>query len=85
MAKRITVKLFALLRETAGVSELSLDLPAGSTGQVAADDLAEKFPALRTFLPRCAYAINRAYAKAGDALHDGDELALIPPVSGGAA
>jgi molybdopterin synthase catalytic subunit len=80
---RITVKLFAILRDRAGTPELSLDLPAGATVATAGELLGERLPALRDFLPRVAYAVNRDYAKPDAPLSDGDELAVIPPVSGG--
>ena len=80
---RVTIKLFAVLRDRAGVPELVLDLPAGATAGAAGAAVAERYPVLREHLNRVAYAVNRAYAPAGTALGDGDELALIPPVSGG--
>jgi molybdopterin converting factor subunit 1 len=79
----IQVKLFALIRERAGVSELSLDLPDGSTVQGAIERLGEQFPGIGEFLPRCAFAINREYASIETPLQQNDELAIIPPVSGG--
>jgi molybdopterin synthase catalytic subunit len=79
----VTVKLFAILRDRAGTAELSLTLPPGATVARAAEALAERLPAVRDFLPRVAYAVNRSYAKPDARLSDGDELALIPPVSGG--
>ncbi|MEA2709447.1 MAG: hypothetical protein QOF78_2048 [Phycisphaerales bacterium] len=80
---RIRVKLFAIIKERAGVDELPLDLPAGAN--VAAVELAlkEMFPAIGGFLRQCAYAINREYVGAAAVLQEGDELAVIPPVSGG--
>jgi molybdopterin converting factor subunit 1 len=80
---RVTIKLFAILRDRAGVAELSLDLPAGSTVAFATKQLAQQFPSITDFLPRVAHAVNRSYAPSSTALNDGDELALIPPVSGG--
>jgi molybdopterin converting factor subunit 1 len=80
---RITVKLFAILRDRAGTSELALDLPSGSATSVALESIATKLPAIRDLLPRAALAINREYAARDATLHHGDELALIPPVSGG--
>ena len=79
----ITVKLFAILRDRAGTSELTLDLPRGSAASVALESIASRYPALRDHLPRAALAINREYVPRDTALSDGDELALIPPVSGG--
>jgi molybdopterin synthase catalytic subunit len=75
----VQIRLFAGLRERAGTGERTLELPDGA--RVAdvweALDLGE-LPAGLLF------ALNRRYADAGAALADGDEVALIPPVSGGA-
>jgi len=74
----VTVRLFAMLRERAGASEVVLDLPEGAR---VADALAE-LDGLADGLP-LVMAVNREYADAERALDPGDELALIPPVSGG--
>lgn len=80
---RIDVRLFAILRERAGVSQLPLDLPDGATVAIAAAALLEALPVLRNDLRVAAYAVNRAYAGPDAVLEAGDELAVIPPVSGG--
>jgi molybdopterin converting factor subunit 1 len=80
---RIRVKLFAIIRERAGVGELPLDLPDASDVAAAELALKEIFPAVAGFLRRSAYAVNREYVDATTVLHEGDELAVIPPVSGG--
>jgi len=75
----VTVRLFAMLRERAGVPELTLELPEGarvSDALNSLEGLAEGIPLVM--------AVNREYADAGQVLDPGDELALIPPVSGGA-
>lgn len=77
------VKLFAILRDAAGVGEVALDLPDRATVQMLGEHLSQKFPAIAGHLPRVAYAVNREYASRDIQLHDGDEVALIPPVSGG--
>ncbi len=76
---RVTVKLFAGLRERAGVAERGLELPAGArAGDVwPALELGEEPAGL-------LYAVNKEYAGPAHELADGDEVALIPPVSGGA-
>ena len=79
----VHVKLFAILRERAGVAECALALPDGATVAQARNPLLERLPSLRDHIDRCAYAVNRGYVKADTILSDGDELALIPPVSGG--
>jgi len=79
----VTVKLFAILRERAGLSELHLELPAGATITTARDMLGKRIPAINEYLDRVPWAVNRSYAPVETELHDGDELAVIPPVSGG--
>jgi molybdopterin synthase catalytic subunit len=75
----ITVRLFAMLRERAGAPELTLDLPEGARVSDALDSLA----GLAEDIP-LVMAVNREYADSDRRLDPGDELALIPPVSGGA-
>lgn len=74
----VTIRLFAGLRERAGVGSTVLEVPAGAVaGDVwALLDLGERPPGI-------AFAVNRAYADDSVVLADGDEVALIPPVSGG--
>jgi MoaE-MoaD fusion protein len=76
---RVGVKLFAALRERAGARERELELADGArVGDVwAALGLGEEPPGL-------VYALNRAYVGRDTSLADGDEVAVIPPVSGGA-
>ena len=74
----VTVRLFAMLRERAGSSAVTLTLPEGASVRDALDslaDLAEGIPLVM--------AVNREYASEEQVLDAGDELALIPPVSGG--
>jgi molybdopterin converting factor subunit 1 len=79
----VTVKLFAILRERASASELRIELREGATVAAARHVLGERVPAIRDHLARVAWAVNRAYVPVETELHDGDELAVIPPVSGG--
>ena len=80
---RVRLKMFAVLRERGGISELDLDLPEGATVAVAMEEAGRKIVGIADLLPRTAAAINLSYAKPTVLLHEGDELALIPPVSGG--
>ena len=82
---RISVRLFAIMRERAGTGELELELAPGARVGDALLALAEQ-PALAELIRRLPVrlAVNREYAAAETELHSGDELALIPPVSGGA-
>jgi molybdopterin converting factor subunit 1 len=80
---RVRVLLFASLRERAGASELALELPADATVAAVRSALIDRLPGLGKHLDRIAWAVNRSYAKPTTPLHDGDEVALLPPVSGG--
>jgi molybdopterin converting factor subunit 1 len=74
----VRVRLFAVLRERAGAGEIELELPDGA----AVSDALERVSALTEGVP-VVMAVNHEYADASAALSPGDELALIPPVSGG--
>jgi molybdopterin synthase catalytic subunit len=80
---RVNIKLFAVLRERAGTPQVMLHLRPGATVADASEQLAVKFPEIKPLLARVAFAVNQNYAKSDARLTDGDELALIPPVSGG--
>jgi len=82
----VNVRLFAILRERAGQDRIALELDPGATVEDALAALARE-PGLAEPLDRMAVAmaVNRDYASGDTELHAGDELALIPPVSGGAA
>jgi molybdopterin synthase catalytic subunit len=73
------VRLFAALRERTGAAQQELELPAGAR----AGDVWRALPELGAELPGVLYAVNQEYVAADTELADGDELALIPPVSGG--
>jgi molybdopterin synthase catalytic subunit len=76
----VTVRLFAMLRERAGSGSVTLTLPEGARVRDALDSLA----GLAEGIP-LVMAVNREYASEDQVLATGDELALIPPVSGGSA
>jgi MoaE-MoaD fusion protein len=83
MANRIRVRLFAIQRELAGAREIALDLPPGATIEAAWTALVERHPVLAPGRPAVRFARNGEYTDPETALDDGDELAIIPPVSGG--
>jgi molybdopterin synthase catalytic subunit len=74
----VHVRLFAALRERAGAAEVELDLPDGAV----VNDVLKRLGALIDGVP-VVLAVNHEYADGDAALQSGDELALIPPVSGG--
>ena len=82
---RLTVRLFASLREHAGADEVEIELGEGATVADALDALAAapRLAGLLAQLP-VRLAVNREYAEPGTPLGSGDELAAIPPISGGA-
>lgn len=79
----VTVKLFAILRDRAGVAEIRLEMPDGATVSAAMELILHEHPELRPFATRVAFAVNLSRVDGGTVLKDGDELALLPPVSGG--
>jgi molybdopterin converting factor subunit 1 len=80
---QIRVRLFASLRDAAGRPEALLELPAGATAEAAWLALVAGHPALAPRRASLAVAVNRAYAGFETVLQDDDEVAFIPPVSGG--
>ena len=80
---RIRVRLFAIQRELAGTREVALDLVDGATVADAWDALVAQHPALAPGRDYVRFARNGSYAGASTTIEDGDEVAMIPPVSGG--
>src|SRR5882724_10030128 len=81
---KIKVLFFGLLKDVCGRSEDLLELPAGSTVKAVFDRYADLFPQLAGMAKSTVLARNQEFASPGDLLSDGDEIALLPPVSGGA-
>jgi molybdopterin converting factor subunit 1 len=81
----VTIRLFARLREIAGTSELERSLPDGATARTAWDALVGEFPPMGDYAAAVSCAVNEEYARLTAVLADGDEVAFLPPVSGGAA
>src|ERR671912_1594974 len=81
---RIRVRLFAMQREAAGMRELRLEVPLGSTVDDAWNAVVREVPALAPGRQSLRFAVNGSYADEDQELADGDEVACIPPVSGGA-
>lgn len=82
---RITVRLFAMQRELLGWKQAPLELPEHATIDDAWRALVDRHPALAPSRESVRFARNGRYAERAEVLADGDELALIPPVAGGAA
>ena len=85
MPIRVRVRLFAVQRELAGTREVALEMADGDDVEAVWAALAERFPVLAPGRSSMRFARNGEYADPATAVHDGDEVAMIPPVSGGAA
>lgn len=80
---RVRVKLFAALRESVDRAETAVELPAGATAGDVRAALVERHPRLRDLLHACRVARGVEFVADSEPLAEGDEVALIPPVSGG--
>ena len=80
---RVTVLLFARLRDIAGASVVEKELPEGATASTLWDVLAQEHADLSRYRGAVSTAVNEEYAKMDRPLADGDEVAFLPPVSGG--
>jgi molybdopterin converting factor subunit 1 len=78
----VRVLYFAACRERTGIAEEELDVRGGTVADVVAAIVAKR-PALGDVVGRCRVAVNQAFAQPADPVHDGAEVALIPPVAGG--
>ncbi len=79
----ITTRFFALHRDIVGTSSLEMEVAEGATVADLWSRLGEQYPELVPATRSLMYAVNQTYADPGTALQDGDEVAFIPPVSGG--
>ena len=80
---RIRIRLFAVQREIAGTREVVVELPGPATIEDAWGALMERHPLLAPGRSSVRFARNGVYAEASEPIADGDEVAMIPPVSGG--
>ena len=80
---RVTVRLFARLRELAGTGEAVVDVGPDATVADVWDALVSAHGALAPFAGAVSAAVNAEYARRTHAVAEGDEVAFLPPVSGG--
>ncbi|WP_421656489.1 MoaD/ThiS family protein [Leptothermofonsia sp. ETS-13] len=80
----VTVKLFAAYQEASGVSEVILEFPPGTEVAAVRDRLIAEHPQLAEWRDLTRFGINLQFVEPNTPLQDGDEVVLIPPVSGGA-
>jgi molybdopterin converting factor subunit 1 len=79
----LTVRFFALYRERAGRRTWPLELPEGATVADLTDEIRRRFPMLAPARVKIVVAVNADYAGPEVILRQGDDVCLIPPVSGG--
>jgi molybdopterin converting factor small subunit len=80
---QVRIRLFAAHREAAGQDDYVADLPSGTHAHDVPSLLEGRFPGLSAAAPSFAYAVNLKQVPGDTELHDGDELALLPPLAGG--
>lgn len=79
----MNVRLFARLRDLAGSGELVRDVPAPATVQTVWRALVAEFPGLAEYERSMSVAVNADYSRMSAVIAEGDEVAFLPPVSGG--
>jgi molybdopterin synthase catalytic subunit len=80
----VRVLYFAVVRERLSRDDETVELPAGATVDALVDELCRRHPVLSGLRAACKVAVNQEIARGDQVLADGDEVALIPPVAGGA-
>jgi len=80
---RIRLKLFATFREVVGERDIVMEVEAGSTVEDVVDKLLGAHPKLKRLKDSMIYSVNKEYADPNKGLGDGDEVGILPPVTGG--
>ena len=80
---RVTVRLFARLRDIAGAGDLSREAAVGATVADVWRGLVDEYPEMARYESSVSSAVNADYARMTASVCDGDEIAFLPPVSGG--
>lgn len=81
---QVRVLFFGVIREIVGQRETTVDLAEGASLATLLDDYSARFPRLRAMLPSVVVALNQQFSNPSASISDGDEIAFLPPVSGGA-
>ena len=80
---KIKVKLFAILRERVGESEITITVPTGITVNYLNSEILKKYPQLKSFSNKFVTSVNYKVTSGDTIITSSDEIALLPPVSGG--
>jgi molybdopterin converting factor subunit 1 len=79
----IKVRLFSIAKELAGFGEAMMEIPSDSPAASVVQKLVESHPGFAEWKSSLRLAVNQEYVTDDHPLHEGDEVAVIPPVSGG--
>ncbi|MBI5367064.1 MAG: molybdopterin converting factor subunit 1 [Planctomycetes bacterium] len=80
---RLRIKFFAAVRERLGVEEMALEVAPGTTAALLLERLRGEYPQAAPLLATVRVAANQEFVEDAHVLGDGDEVAIIPPISGG--
>jgi molybdopterin converting factor subunit 1 len=80
---KVTTKFFAAIKDVVGTAEVELELPAGMTAGDLFQRYCQQYPTLNRYAHNMMISVNLDFVPPETLLHDGDEIAFIPPVSGG--
>jgi molybdopterin converting factor subunit 1 len=80
---KVKIRFFAAPREALQRGEVEQELPSGATVAELVQALVQSYPVLAPYMGRAKVAINQKYAAPDTVLHEGDEVACLPPVGGG--
>ena len=80
---KLRVLFFSVLRDITGTDEITLEVPAGATMGDLLAQIESRWPKLRDWQNSLLLALDQTYVKRDEPLHDGAEVAIMPPVQGG--
>ncbi len=80
---KIKVRLFAILREVVGEREITITVPSGVTVSYLNNEILKKYPQLNSFSNKFVTSVNYKVTSGDTIITSSDEIALLPPVSGG--
>ena len=80
---KLTIRLFASLKERVGASQISIEINQPATVSDLVEEVTRLYPGIQPYLPTTLISVNREFASRSQLISQDDEIALFPPVSGG--